>query len=236
MEVTLDGIRDIKLYQRKEGYRFSVDALLLACFVNVRYLKEIADLGAGSGVIGMLLAKRYPQANVLLLELQESLFGLAERNVSLNGLDDRVKVVLADIKDVGTILPKMSYDLVVSNPPFRKPSSGRLSLGEEKAVARHELRLKLPDLAESASYLLRARGRFRMIFHPERIVDAFGTLRKNQLEPKRIRFVHNDMRAVSKIVLIEAVKGGSPGLKIEKPLIIYGHDGAYTDELKEMYE
>jgi tRNA1Val (adenine37-N6)-methyltransferase len=235
MKTSLDGLRDIKVYQNMEGYRFSVDALLLYSFVNLKHAKEIADLGAGSGVIGLLLARKYAMARVLLVELQESLYRLAERNIALNGLEERVGALLTDVRRLDAVCPPEAYDLVVSNPPFRKPSSGRLSLGEERAVARHELRLRLPELARSASYLLRAKGRFCMIFHPERLIEIVDTLREAKLEAKRIRFVHNDVRAVSKMVLVEAVKEAKPGLKVEKPLILYDADGSYTEELNEMY-
>jgi tRNA1Val (adenine37-N6)-methyltransferase len=234
-ETTLDGVRDIKVYQNRSGYRFSADALLLYSFVNVKHVRNIADLGTGSGIIGLLLAKKYPSAKILLVELQKSLFALAERNIALNGVEERVRVVHADIKDMKTAELQRAYDLVVSNPPFRKPATGHLSEGEEKAVARHELKLKLADLADSASHLLKARGRFFMIFHPERLPETIGTLRENSLEPKRIRFVHNDINAGSKIVLIEAVKDGRAGLKVEKPLFMYNEKGGYTDEVNEMY-
>lgn len=234
-DVTLDGIRDLKLYQNKDGYRFSVDALLLYSFVNVRYVKAIADLGAGSGILGLLLAKAYPDSKVLLVELQESLHRLASRNIALNGLDGSVQAALADIKDIKKKLEPMSCDLVISNPPFRKPKAGRISIAEERAVARHEIKLSLSELAESASYLLRAKGRFFMIYHPERILEMVDVLRQNHLEPKRMRFVHNDADSESKIVLIEAVKEGRAGIKIEKPLLIYIRNGYYSDEVKTMY-
>lgn len=235
METTLDGLRDIKVYQNRDGYRFSVDALLLYAFADVRYVRSIADLGAGSGIVGLLLAKKYPQARVLLVELQESLCRLARRNIELNGLDNRVSAEHADIKHLKDRLEPLSFDMVVSNPPYRKPRSGRLSNGEEKAIARHEVALKFPHLAETASHLLRVKGRFFMIFHPERLLEVSDSLRMNDLEPKRIRFVHNNLSAESKIVLIEAVKGGKGGLKIENPLYIYNDDGSYTEEVSEMY-
>jgi len=235
MDTTLDGLRDVKLYQRKDGYRFSVDALLLYSFVNVRHVKAAVDLGAGSGVIGLLLARKYIAARILLVELQPSLYRLTERNISLNGLGERVSAVMMDVAHLHEKCPAMSYDIAVSNPPFRKPTSGRLSRGEERAVARHELRLRLPELAKSASYLLRARGRFFMIYHPERVVEVFDSLRAEGLEPKRIRFVHNNVDSVSKMVLVEAVKDGRTGLKTERPLILYRKDGSYTDEVREMY-
>jgi tRNA1Val (adenine37-N6)-methyltransferase len=236
MEITLDGIRDIKLYQGKYGYRFSIDALLLYSFVNVKHAHDIVDLGAGSGIIGLLLAKKYTGAQVLLVELQESLHRLAGKNIKMNGLEDRVNAILADIKEIKSRLNPESYDIVVSNPPFRRLKSGRLSFGEEKAVARHEIKLRLKELVESASYLLKTRGRLFMIFHPERILEVVDTLRLKRFEPKRIRFVHNDTYTESKIVLVEAVKDGRAGIKIEKPLFIYSNNGSYTDEIKDMYD
>jgi len=235
METTLDGIRDIKVYQNKQGYRFSVDAVLLYSFANMRYARKIADLGTGSGIIGLLLARKYPGADVTLVELQESLYRLAVRNIEINELDDRVRAVLCDVTHVRDTFSYMSYDLVVSNPPFRKPATGRLSIGRERAIARHELALKFSDLAAAAAYLLKIKGRFFMIYHPERLIEVFEDLRRNRLEPKRIRFVHNDPAAESKIVLIEAVRDGKPGIKIEKPLYMYHEDGSYTAEVSEMY-
>jgi tRNA1Val (adenine37-N6)-methyltransferase len=235
VETTLDGIRDIKVYQHKDGYRFSVDAVLLYTFADMRYARNIADLGTGSGIIGLLLARKYPRAGVTLVELQESLYGLALKNIEINGLNDRVNAVLADIKHLKDDLSSMTYDLVVSNPPFRKPTTGKLSVGRERSIARHELALKFGDLAEAASYLLKAKGRFFMIYHPERLLEAVDALRLCRLEPKRVRFVHNDAGAESKIVLLEAVKEARPGIKIENPLFIYNTDGSYTAEVSAMY-
>jgi tRNA1Val (adenine37-N6)-methyltransferase len=235
METTLDGIRDIKIYQNKQGYRFSVDAVLLYSFADMRYARKIADLGAGSGIIGLLLARKYPKSEITLVELQDSLYRLAVRNISINGLDDRITAVLSDVAHLQQTLEGMSYDLVVSNPPFRKPTTGRLSAGEERAIARHELALKFSDLANAAAYLLKSKGRLFMIYHPARLIEVFDSLRKNRLEPKRVRFVHNDIGAESKIVLIESVRDGKPGMKIERPLYIYHEDGSYTAEVSEMY-
>jgi tRNA1Val (adenine37-N6)-methyltransferase len=235
MTVTLDGIRDIKLYQNQDGYRFSVDAVLLYAFVSVKHAKNIIDLGAGSGVIGLLLAKKYTRSSVLLVELQKSLFSIAQKNIRLNALENRVSALLSDIRKLKKDLPMGSYDVVVANPPFRRPKSGRISVGEEKAVARHELKVNLSAFAESSAYLLRTRGRFYLIFHPERILEVVDTLRIHHLEPKRLRFVHNNMGAESKIMLVEAVKGGRQGIKIEKPLYIYDSTGLYTEEVREIY-
>lgn len=258
---TLDGIRDIRLYQSRSGYRFSVDALLLFSFVNLPRVGQIADLGAGSGIVGILLAKKYPASRVTLIELQEGLAALAEKNIALNALKERVVAVRADVKalpfrqrtvgcvqagaqgaaevsDEAGLVGRLSagwYDLAVSNPPFRRARSGKISEGDEKALARHELALTLSDVVEAASMLLKHHGRFCIIHLPERLTDVIEVMRVNALEPKRVRFVHSHILSDAKMVLIEAVKGGKAGLKVERPLCIYDHSRTYTEEVRALY-
>ncbi|MCL4456112.1 MAG: tRNA1(Val) (adenine(37)-N6)-methyltransferase [Nitrospirae bacterium] len=250
--LTLDYIRDVQVYQNKNGYRFSVDALLLYSFVNLKRVSMIADLGAGSGIIGLLLAKKYPSASVMLIELQKSLAVLAEKNITLNNLKDRVSIANTDIKHLNAklsesyvsrsqagkyksgLLPE-SFDLVVSNPPFRKPKTGLLSEGDERAIARHELKLPLQDLIKAGSLLLKHHGRLCIIHLPERLSEIIDVMRQHGMEPKRLRFVHSNISSEAKMALIEAVKGGRTGLKTERPLFIYNEDGSYTEEMEKLY-
>lgn len=238
MDVTLDSISNIKLFQSKKGYRFSVDALLLSDFVNLKKVRKIGDLGAGSGIVGILLAKKYPDARVTLFEIQDSLAALAEKNVSLNNLRDRVTVMKADIKglrlfDSSFVVPH-SFDLLVSNPPFRRLKSGRISEGEEKAIARHEIKLGLHDLIDATSCLLKAKGRLCIVYHPSRLMELLDILAKKKLEVKRLRFVHSNISSEAKMILLEAAQGGRSGVKVDKPLYIYRDDGSYTDEVMEI--
>jgi tRNA1Val (adenine37-N6)-methyltransferase len=236
MDVTFDSIRDIRLYQSKQGYRFSVDSLLLYSFINLKRVNAIADLGAGIGIVGMLLAKKYTAAQVTLFEIQERLAKLAEKNVIQNCLEDRVRVITCDIRTLPSLNSTLTkFDLAVSNPPFRRLKSGRLNLEEERAVARHEIKLRLKDLVETASCLLRVKGRFSVIYHPWRLSELIETLRRADLEPKRLRFVHSHSSSDAKMILMEAVKSGKAGLKVERPLYLYEENGSYTKELKELY-
>ncbi len=245
--VTFDTIRDITICQHKDGYRFSVDSLLLFSFINFPRAEEIIDLGAGAGIIGILLAKKYPDSRVMLLELQDNLTKLAERNIELNGLCERVRVIEADIRDIFTLKKQAEdgigfkylnsrYDLAVSNPPFRKLKTGLLSRGHEKAIARHEIMLSLKDLIKASNYFLRYHGRLCIIHLPERLSEIITFMRQHDLEPRRLRFVHSNLYSGAKMVLIEAVKGGKPDLKIEKPFFIYNYDGSYTTEMEAIYE
>lgn len=235
METTLDSIRDINIYQPRDGYRFSVDALLLYSFVNVRIAEYIADIGAGAGIVGLLLAKKYISANVTLFEIQDSLAELAEKNIAMNSLKERVKVIKTDIREIRTApffhAMVHTFDVAVSNPPFRKGSSGLINPDEGKAIARHEIKLKLPELVSAADYLLKPKGRFFFIHLPERLSEIFESLRR-KMEVKRLRFVHPDKNSGAKMVLVEAVKNTRKGLKIEQPLYIHNETGGYTDEME----
>ena len=239
MALTLDHIRDVKIYQPKDGYRFSVDALLLYSFVQMPLAQKIADLGAGSGIIGLLLAKKYPSAGVSLFELQDRLATVAEKNVVLNGLGKRVNVIQGDIREISAVTrpgaDAGSFDMVVSNPPFRKERSGFVNPGEERAIARHEIKLKLPELIKAAHYLLKTKGRFFLIHHPGRLAELVSTLREKRIEVKRLRFVHSSASSEAKMVLVEALHGGRVGLKVERPLFIYDEKGAYTEEMLILY-
>lgn len=235
MEVTLDSIKDIKLFQSKKGYRFSVDALLLDNFIDVKQCSSGVELGAGSGVISLLLAKRAKNMKIFAVEIQKSLAEYAKRNVELNGLDDRVKVLTDDIKNLKSIFTPDKFDFVFSNPPFRKTRSGRLNSNRERAVARHEIKISLSDLIKTASLLLKNMGRFYLIYHPLRLIELVGLLQKAGLEPKRMRFVHSRAGEEAKMVLIEAVKGSGGWLKIDPPFYIYGKGTDYTDEMKKVY-
>lgn len=180
-----------------------------------------------------MLAKKYPRAEVTLIEFQKGLIELAGRNIVVNELQDRVKAHHLDIRRFPAGLGQ--FDIAVSNPPFRKPHSGLLNEDAERSVARHEIEITLKELLIGASSILRARGRFCLIYHPLRLAELIGGLEAVNLEAKRLRFVHGSSEAEAKMVLVEAVKGGKGGIKVERPLFIYGEDGAYTDEMRRIY-
>lgn len=237
MDLTLDTIKDVKIYQKKKGYRFSIDAPVLAGFVKPEFCGRAADIGSGSGIVGLLLAKKYEKLTVRLFEIQEELHALSLENIRLNGLEERVSALNADVKDL--ISPEVSncpdigsnrFDIVVSNPPFRKVGTGKISPHDEKAVARHELELTLDDLARAAFYLLRGKGKFYFIHHPTRFIEAIDTLRGRGLQPVRARFVHSDESTGAKMFLMECVKEGKPTFTFENPFYIYKADGSYTEE------
>ena len=145
-----------------------------------------------------------------------------------------------DIKEVPKgIYPELrpeGFDVLVTNPPFRKIGTGKISPYDERAVARHEISLSLSELLDTAKYLLKNRGRFFMIYHPFRLTELISRMRECSLEPKRIRFVHPGHGKEATMVLVDAVKSGSVELKIEYPLIVYDNNGNYSDETLKMFE
>ncbi len=237
MEVSLDSIKSLKIYQKKTGYRFTIDSLLLVDFVNLTFPKKIADLGAGSGIIGILLAKRYTGARVLLIEVQKELVELSRKNIEINMVSDRVMSLRGNIKNINNkhIKPN-SFNLVVSNPPFRKPLSGKVSPNSEKAISRHEISITLDDFINAAFYILRGKGRLCFIYHPSRLIEVIETLKDNRFEPKRIRFIHSFTHSDASMFLIEAVKEGRPQLILEKPFFIYNKKGEYTEDSRRILE
>lgn len=237
-EVTLDSIRDIKLYQPRIGYRFSVDSLLLFNFVNLQRLDSIADIGSGSGIIGLLLAKKYQTSRVVLFEIQHKLSELALKNIEINALKDRVTVFNVDAKEIPSLYSSLcsSFDVVVSNPPFRKIRSGRINPFEERALSRHEIAIDLSGLLKIADFLLRPKGRLYLIYHPSRLSEIIGELRKSGIEAKRLQFVHSSILTEAKMVLIEGVKDGKTGLKVESPFFIYDKSGQYSKGMRSIYE
>ena len=238
-ELTLDSICNIRLYQSRKGYRFSIDPVLLSGFAGISgKMKTVADLGAGTGVIGLILAGRYAHISVTLIEMQESLANLAERNISLNHLQGRVKTVCADIsrlRDGGyPDLRPGSFDCIVTNPPFRSVGSGRISTIDEKAIARHEIALTQEDLIAGSAFLLKNSGRFFIVYHPVRLTELITCMRNLKIEPKRMRFVHPETGKEATMVLIEGIRSGGVEPKVEPPLYIYSPDGEYTDEVARM--
>lgn len=235
-ETTLDTIGSLSIRQPRAGYRFSMEPVLLTSFVNLKSPKRIADFGAGSGVMGLLLARRFKRARVTLVEMQGALYDLCVSNIEENGLDGRVEALRLDIKKMRSDLS--GFDVVVSNPPFRKPGTGRISpKGEgQRASARHEKDLPLSELCASAARALRGRGRFYLVHHPERLVELIDSLRAARLEPKRLRFVHGRLGLEARMILLESVRDGKPGMRVDPPLYIYKEDSDdYTEEVSHMY-
>lgn len=224
----------IQVKQNRSGYRFSIDAVLLAWHVSPRLNDTVLDLGTGCGIIPMILAYRYSEIKIFGIELQTELAQIAKLNVAENDMDDRIVIHQMDMKTLGQSTTAGPVDLVISNPPYRKPRSGRKNPDHQRAVARHEIEVTLNDVVETARRMLKTSGRLAMIYPVERLVDILMQMRSVGIEPKFMRLIYSEKNAAAKLILIEGKKGGRAGLKTGPPLIIYRQNGVYSDEVKKM--
>ena len=210
----------LKLIQAKDGYRFSIDAVLLSEFVAVSPGDVVVDLGTGCGVILLILLLTKPVGHVFGLEIQKELATQAARNAFLNGFEDKMEIILGDIKHPP--MAKESADVVICNPPYRKVKSGRINPDPRRAIARHEILASIDDILGAARNLLRKKGRLDLIYPSVRLVDILVRMRHFGLEPKRIRINYPGLQSGGKLVLVEASLGGRPGVEISPPLLGQG--------------
>jgi len=218
----------LQILQKKNGYRFSLDAILLSQFVTIRKNERVIDLGTGCGILPLLLSYSTKAHSFVGVEIQKGLAGCARKNVVLNHLNGRISVLRQDFRKLRGIFPPGSFDVVLSNPPYRRYRSGRINPSVEKAVARHEIKGTLEDLIGIASYLLPSKGRCYLIFPALRTVDLFVALREGKLEPKRLQLVHPHLDEEAKFILTESVKTSGVELKIVHPLILHGSANGET--------
>lgn len=229
--------KGLKLIQNKNGFCFGVDAVLLSDFAKgIKKGANVVDIGTGTGIISILLCGKTNLNKIYAIELQEEVAEMASRSVKLNNLENRMEVININIKDCFSVLEKNKYDAVVTNPPYKKHDTGAKNIDKRQLISRHEVECNLEDIIKNGSLLLRDLGEFYMVHRAERMIDIFVTLRKYKLEPKLVRFVHSKPNEKPNLILVKAVKCAKEFLKIEKPLVIYGEDNDYTDEIYEIYD
>ena len=226
----------LTLHQATDGYRFALEAFLLADFVPAPAPNLCIDLGTGCGVVALFLARRFPYLRCVGLELQCSLAVLAQQNVVCNGLEHRIGIVQGDMRQVSSLFPAGMFGTVVCNPPYRAVGHGRLNPHPEKAIARHELTVTLSQLVQAAQHLLRRRGRLVMVYHPSRLPELFAQLEAAHLRPRRMRLVHATQQAPASIVLVEAIRDGRDALTVLPPLWVYEASGDYTAEMQAIFQ
>ena len=234
-ELTRDELKrfGLTLQQPKRGYRFTLDPLLLCDFSNACAEREIVDLGTGSGVMALVLARMAPQARVTAFEQDGITAGLARENALLNGLGERVTVLHEDVLQVRRQLPVSCADLVVSNPPYRKQGRGRLNPDPGKLAARHETTAGLADFLAAAKYLVRPGGRICMVYHPHRLPEFMAEAERLKLSVTRLRMVHGMPGAEAKVFLAELAKGRrNVALQVPAPLVVRSDGENYTDEVR----
>lgn len=236
-DITIDSLFNGQLQVKQErcGYRFSIDAVILAYYAGKVRADRIADLGTGCGIIPLILGFREPERHIVGIEIQEALADIAAENVIDNGMADRIDILLRDIKTITTADTEGSVDLVLSNPPFYRADEGRINPNLQRAVARHELQVTVTDIVAAAWRLLQDKGRFLSIFQTERMVDLLSSMRQLGLEPKMVRIIQTKKQKPGKLFLVEGEKGGAPGVVVPPPLVITVGNKGYSPEVAEMF-
>lgn len=229
-------LKGLKIIQNKEGFCFGIDSVLLSDFVkNIKNNSLVLDLGTGTGIIPILLCGKTNLKKVIGVEVQEKIAEMAKRSIKLNNLEARFQVINENILNLKNIYQNQTFDVVVTNPPYKKKNSGIINENHEKLISRHEIEANLEDFIKVSKDLLKDKGEFYMVHRPERLVDILSIMRKEKLEPKVLRMVYSNKNKEPKLVLIKGIKNAKPFLKVEKNLYIYDENGNYTDEILEIY-
>lgn len=224
----------LKLIQDPDRFCFGTDAVLLSDFAKARGSQKVLDLCAGSGVVSLLMLARYPQASYTAMEIQPPLADMARRTMALNAVEDKVKVIEGDLKEIRSYVPAGSFDIVTVNPPYMR---GQSLTGDSESVriARHEVLCTLTDVVEAAAYALKYHGSLYMVHRPERLAEIFVEMEKVHLTPKTMQLIQPFKDKAAAQVLIHATSHGNPGLKILPALITYDSPGVYTREMLAVY-
>lgn len=239
MEVVNDllNFKDLKIIQNTDMFSFSLDSVLLPNFVTLNpKIKKIMDIGCGNAPVSMILTTK-TDAHITAVELQEDVAEMARKSVNLNHLENQIDVINGDIKELYKTIESDTYDTVVCNPPyFPVHDKSRKNKSDYKTIARHEVTLNVIDVIEIARKLLKNNGNLAIVHRPERLLDIMEAMRKNNIEPKKIRLVYPKKNMEANILLIEGTKNGKPGLKILPPLYSHNENNEYTSDIQAMFQ
>lgn len=238
----LDEVNEaITLIQKKDGLTFGTDAYLLAAFIRPSARARAIELGAGTGIISLLLSARNKVKSILAVELQPDFAELCKRNTELNGFSDRIETLCANVRALDAGRLGFEADLVFSNPPYMKTDSGLPNRSSGKNIARHETAGGIEDFCLAAARLLKHGGTFALVYRPDRLPELIVGLHAAGLEPKRMTFVSSDVHTTPSMVLVESRKGGGTGLTVTPHLILHKERNGFgplemTDEARAVYD
>jgi tRNA1Val (adenine37-N6)-methyltransferase len=237
-EVTQDSIcaGNVQVRQSRDGYRFNLDPVLLAHFAYEAGLRgPTIDLGTGTGIIALILARKFGLKHLTGVELQPSLFALAHQNVALNQCERRIALVHGDLREIHHLLQRHAFAHVICNPPYGARGAGRPSPGSERAIARHEMTCSLKDVVRAASHLLRVGGSLSLVYPAPRLAHLMSVLCDQKFRPRLLRMVHPRSGRAAKLVLVRAIKAGRSPVTVLPPLVLHAdRSGAFTDEVSAM--
>ena len=218
---------NLKIIQNKNGFCFGIDSVLLTDFSKtIKTGSNVIDLGTGTGILPILLSSKTKETKFTGIEIQNDVAGMAQRSIKLNNLENRIEILNLNILDLKQRYKKGNFDVVITNPPYKKLNSGVINEQKNKIISRHEITASLEDFIEIASYLLKDLGEFYMVHRPDRLVDIFTIMRNKKIEPKKKK---------SNLILIKGIKNAKPLLQYENNLYIYDEKENYTEEILKIY-
>lgn len=228
-------IKGYKILQKKDGFCFGMDAVLLSDYARIKKGAKVMDLCSGTGIIPILLDAKYQASHIEGMEYQERFVEMAKRSVQMNKQEERIRMCQGDVKEIRENYPQDSFDYVTCNPPYMTGNHGLTNDDFGKAIARHEILCSLEDVIKGAKWLLKPGGHLVMVHRPFRLAEIMYTLKEYKLEPKRMRLVYPYVDKEPNMVLIDAIKGGKQRITVDAPLIVYNKDGSYTEEIYRIY-
>jgi len=226
---------NLYLIQKKQGFRFGIDAVLLSNFANIKNKHRVVDLCTGTGIVPFLIYGKYKPKEVIGIEIQEDMVEMAIRSSKYNEVENVVSFKNADLKDLKYLSSLGTFDVLTVNPPYKLNNSGIVNLDDKLAIARHEIMCNLEDVIVASRKLLKDNGRMFIVHRPERLIDIFELMRKYKIEPKRVQMVQPNINKAPNIVLVEGQRDGGAYLKWEKPIYVYNEDGTYSEEINKIY-
>lgn len=231
------GFKDYYIVQNTQMFNFSLDSVLLPHFVTInKNVNKILDIGCGNAPIPLILSTK-TKAKIIGVEIQKEVYDLAKKSVSINKLEDQIDIINADINDIYNQFETESFDVITCNPPFFKINKqSNLNKSDYKTIARHEVKLNLDDIFKIGKKLLKNNGYIAIVHRPERLLDIITTMRKYNIEPKRIQFIYPKTNMDANILLVEGTKNGKESIKILPPIYIHLDNGEYTDQIKKYFE
>ena len=229
--------KNLKIVQNTDWFSFSLDSVLLADFVTInKNTKNIIDFCCGNAPIPIILSTK-TDANITGVELQKEIYDLAKKSIEINNLQDRINLLNMNVKDLINEYKTDTFDVITCNPPYFKVNeTSNLNDNKIKTIARHEIHLELDEIFTISKKLLKNNGVISIVHRPERLIEILESMRKNNIEPKRIRFVYPKKNSECNIILIEGAKNGRPGVKILPPLYVHDEDGNYLQEVQDMFQ
>ena len=232
-EETLEDLPSVncKIIQKKKGFRFTVDSILLVNFLKLKKNTNLLDIGTGTGIMPLLLCRKEEINLITAVEIETEIAKMFEKTIEINSLKSKIKLINTDVKNY----KEEPFDMIISNPPYMKLNEGYVSPHDYRAGARHEVNLDLKELLINGKRLLKNGGSFNLVYRTNRFIEVLDEAKMLNLNVKRIRFIYSKPNQSSDLFMIEMIKGFKCACVVEEPLYIYNEHGEYTEELKKYY-